>query len=500
MSDAQIKSLDDKSLISIDLANSSAKDQLACRFLNIIFPNTTAIPSEVVTYSSKISINWSVRAWLKSSCVFSPSTTEMTSVGMKVVNFLGNKFAIRSGGHTPDPEMASIDDGILFSLENLNMVQMDESLGIASIGPGNRWGDVYDKLSPKGYVVVGGRVPPVGAGGLITGGGLSYFSGTHGFACDNVLNYEVVLGNGTIVNANAQTNSDLWWALKGGSNNFGLVTRFDLNAIPKKDGIIWGGNIYFSPLQSEAVIKALTDFQKVGQVDDPKAALIGNWIRAPATSLTELTDILRVTVFHQDPTDGIPESLQPFFDLNPFLSTAMNRTLLSLAEDTYGPANIVPPARQVFRTLAVGANEELLNYAYAKFNTSYSILFPSLASVAVLTHQPVSEAMASYGARPMAVPTKAQTWLIVNIQWSLEISDKKILKIVQSFLDDVKAKSVEMGLDEDYLYLNDASRDQKVLEGYGTANVAEMKTVSAKYDPGQVFQKQVPGGFKLINV
>lgn len=94
----------------------------------------------------------------------------MTSVGMKVVNFFGNKFAIRSGGHTPDPEMASIDDGILFSLENLNMVQMDESLSIASIGPGNRWGDVYDKLAPEGYLVVGGRVPPVGAGGLITGG------------------------------------------------------------------------------------------------------------------------------------------------------------------------------------------------------------------------------------------------------------------------------------------------------------------------------------------
>lgn len=248
------------------------------------------------------------------------------------------------------------------------------------------------------------------------------------------------------------------------------------------------------------MIKALTNFQEVGQVADPKAALIGNWIRAPATSLTELTDILRVTVFHQDPTDGIPESLQPFFDLNPFLSTAMNRTLLSLAEDTYGPAGIVPPARQLFRTLTVGANEELLNYAYAKFNTSYSILFPSLASVAVLTHQPVSEAMASYGARPMGPPKAAQTWLIVNIQWPLEISDEKILKIAKNFLDDVKAKSVEMGLDEDFLYLNDASRDQKVLDGYGAANVAEMKTVSAKYDPRQVFQKQATGGFKLINV
>jgi FAD/FMN-containing dehydrogenase len=71
----------------------------------------------------------------------------------------------------------------------------------------------------------------VGVGGFLLGGGISYNQAQIGFSCDTIVKYEVVLGNGTIVNANRTANADLWKALKGGGNNFGIVTRFDVEAI-----------------------------------------------------------------------------------------------------------------------------------------------------------------------------------------------------------------------------------------------------------------------------
>lgn len=90
------------------------------------------------------------------------------------------------------------------------------------------WYDLDLALEPYGRIVVGGRLKTIGVAGLTLGGGISYFSAKHGFAMDNVVAYEVVLANGAVVNAIANSNSDLFWALKGGGNNYGIVTKFTL--------------------------------------------------------------------------------------------------------------------------------------------------------------------------------------------------------------------------------------------------------------------------------
>lgn len=87
---------------------------------------------------------------------------------------------------------------------------------------------------------MGGRIGTVGVGGLLLGGGCSYYLFRQGFATDNIAAFEVVLANSTIVTASAQENSDLFTALKGGGNNFGIVTRFDLMAFPASP--IWSGS------------------------------------------------------------------------------------------------------------------------------------------------------------------------------------------------------------------------------------------------------------------
>jgi FAD/FMN-containing dehydrogenase len=92
-------------------------------------------------------------------------------------------------------------------------------------------------------------------------GGLSFFSTREGFVCDNVLNYEVVLASGEIVNANVNENSDLWVALRGGSNNFGVITRFDFRIFPQSR--FWGGSVYYFGDSFPGQIDALvTELQK----------------------------------------------------------------------------------------------------------------------------------------------------------------------------------------------------------------------------------------------
>lgn len=112
----------------------------------------------------------------------------------------------------------------------------DAEQNVASLQPGAHWRDIYTNLLDKHNVTVtGGRDGDVGVGGFLLGGGIAYYTGTNGFGCDTVVNFEVVLANGTIVQANVHENADLFKVLKGGGPNFGIVTRFDVEAMPAVD-------------------------------------------------------------------------------------------------------------------------------------------------------------------------------------------------------------------------------------------------------------------------
>lgn len=126
----------------------------------------------------------------------------------------------------------------------------------------------------------------MGVGGLLLGGGLSFLSAQYGLACDNVVEYEVVLANSTVVKANSRSNTDLFWALKGGGNQFGkssqayclnlclrdegIVTKFTLKTHPI--GQVWGGTRTYDVTKLPAIINATQHF--IQNNNDPKAAII----------------------------------------------------------------------------------------------------------------------------------------------------------------------------------------------------------------------------------
>lgn len=111
-------------------------------------------------------------------------------------------------------------------MNHLTDISVSETDSTVTVSPGNRWVDVYSALDPFGLYTIGGRMKSIGVPGLTLIGGFNYLINKYGFTMDNVVSYDVVLGNGTQVVASVASNPDLFWALKGGANNFGIVTKF----------------------------------------------------------------------------------------------------------------------------------------------------------------------------------------------------------------------------------------------------------------------------------
>ena len=145
-------------------------------------------------------------------------------------------------------------------------------------------------------------------------GGISHFSARKGFACDSVVSFEVVLADGRIIEANATENTDLWLALKGGSNNFGIVTRFDLAAFPQ--GNYWGGLILYSDSASPELAEAFVAFNK--EVDfDEHAALMLSFSYVPAMGY-----LASANIEYTKPVVN-PSTFRPFTEVRPQISNTM---------------------------------------------------------------------------------------------------------------------------------------------------------------------------------
>ena len=239
-------------------------------------------------------------------CVFTPYTAEDVAGALEILVATGTHFAVRSGGHMPIPGAASTNDGVLIGMTNMNALNLVANGKVAQIGPGQTWGAVYDWISAHGLAVVGGRYGPVGVSGLLLGGGINFFGSRKGWSMNNVVNYQVVLADHSIVNANASSHPDLFWALKGGSNNFGIVTRFDCATFPVTR--VFGGLVAYDTPSMPKYIEAIADFVTPGGgFDDPDAAIV------PAIGITPATESVTglALIFHNG-NDPNPKSLQGF--------------------------------------------------------------------------------------------------------------------------------------------------------------------------------------------
>jgi FAD/FMN-containing dehydrogenase len=164
----------------------------------------------------------------------------------------GLLLAIRGGGHNVAGN-GTVDDGIVLDLGRLNGVEVDPGTRLVRVEAGATLGDIDRATEPFALAVPMGVVSGTGIAGLTLGGGVGWLTRPHGLTIDNLVSADVVLASGEAVRASASENADLFWGLRGGGGNFGVVTSFTFRAHPLDPDVFAGSLIYELPRWRAAV-------------------------------------------------------------------------------------------------------------------------------------------------------------------------------------------------------------------------------------------------------
>ena len=288
------------------------------RCLTSALPDDVILPHDAVHFKQSMNTHWAQQECeVVSACIVRLRDAQQLCTVVSIIKRkydrrrkdknkkkLKGLFAIRSSGHSSVAGAASIEGGVVIDLSLFCDVTPSEDGSSVIIGTGAKWMDVSKILDDKGLAVVRGRNSAVGVGGLTLGGellsllvflidlfylikgcasdmllptsiadkkasigGLSFFSPRFGLVCSNIISYEIVLASGNMVAASESTNPDLWRALKGGANIFGIVTRFTARSFPSTK--IWSGFLYLPAFQATKVLVALHEFVSRADMSQP---------------------------------------------------------------------------------------------------------------------------------------------------------------------------------------------------------------------------------------
>jgi hypothetical protein len=176
------------------------------------------------------------------------------------VNFARNEgmlLAIRGGGHN-GPGLGSCDDGLVIDLSMMKSVRVDPATQTVRVEGGCTSGDVDHATHAFGLAVPFGIVSTTGISGLTLGGGTGYLTRRHGLTIDNLLEADIVLADGRVVTASPSEHSDLFWAIRGGGGNFGVVVSFLFRAHPVHT--VYAGPIFWDAMHAKLVMRTYRDF------------------------------------------------------------------------------------------------------------------------------------------------------------------------------------------------------------------------------------------------
>lgn len=277
---------------------------MQCQTLSAALSSKVFLP-ETAAYKASVSSYWAQGEQLIApSCVALPQTAQDVASALKALVAGSCQFAVRSGGHSAVTGIANIQSGVTIDLQGLNSTSLSADGSLVSIGAGQHLGNVFSLLHEHGLYTPAARASGIGAAGSTIGGkcnylqpsfsameprsnyylksgGVGYLYPKTGFMADSVVQFEVVLADGSIVNASKDVNTDLWRALRGGGSNYGIVTNLLASTVPVGD--IWGGDAVYPPSAIGDLAQAFSRFTANPDYDEDSAVMMS---------------------YHWSPTDG----------------------------------------------------------------------------------------------------------------------------------------------------------------------------------------------------
>ncbi|KAH7392322.1 FAD binding domain-containing protein [Phaeosphaeria sp. MPI-PUGE-AT-0046c] len=464
---------------------------IACNTLKLIFGDDSALSAGSSLYDTFTNAYWAAQqAQVNPFCVFKPSTPVQVSTAVLLSRLTQCPFAVKGGGHAAFAGGSSIEGGITISLEKFSDITLSSDQETVAIGPGVRWLAVYEKLERYGLAVIGGRVSTVGVSGLTLGGGISHFANKYGWACDNVESYEVVTASGIIVTASVNKFPDLYWALRGGGNNFGVVTKFNMRTFAQVD--MWGGPRVYLESEWDAVYTAYAKIARNAAQDTKQAQIVSFALQAG-------NKIAAAEIEYSDPTPwpaifddwkAIPAAQD--------LTAVTNLTTLTRNLGAGAPDGIF----ETYWDRTFKLDRDFMKWSIETFFEMLHAVSDAAGILPVLSFQaitvPAMQAMQKNGGNALGLdPSKGPIYICnLAIMWTDAADSDRMYSFSNALYERLQAEALSRGLANDFIYMNYASPWQDVVASYG-AGKQRLKHIAGVYDPAAVFQKLQPGYFKL---
>ncbi|KAJ7852658.1 hypothetical protein B0H14DRAFT_3657729 [Mycena olivaceomarginata] len=410
-----------------------------------------------------------------STCRVSPHTPQEIAKILGILKQDGAQFSVRSGGHMTWPGAANIAaPGVAIDLKALNITTVSADKKTAHVQPGGGWGVVYNTLEPLDLIVVGGRSMTVAPGGFLLGGGISFFSPEHGFASDNIVNYEVVTADGQVTNANQTFNSDLYW---------GLRTYPHTN--------MWGGfrtfNLSYARVAGEGFVDMMDKMEN-------------NTFASGSYNLGSANTVELSFSYTSPELDGADVFNEPLSI--PFLTdtTRGNVDIQNLISEIDAAFPI--GARAAFYTIAFTPDVQFMLDMWQQGLQIFSAYAGNPVLNWGLSFQPFSTPQLKQIQEhngPQNLSTSTGPFILVNLNafWTDSSLDSDINSKLEQLIDWSKAQLQAKGIWIPWIYLNYAPPTVHPYTTFGTQNLQKLKAIRQKYDSGNVFEKLWPGGFKL---
>jgi len=226
--------------------------------------------------------------------------------------------AVRGGGHSV-PGFGTCDDGVVVDLSRMRGVRVDPRTRTARAEGGATWGDFNHATHAFGLATTGGVVSTTGIAGLTLGGGIGHLARGFGLSCDNLVSADVVTADGRFLVASDSENEDLFWAIRGGGGNFGVVTSFEYNLHPVKD--IYGGVMFYELSEAGNVLRFYRDF--IADAPEELGAFPAFQIAPPLPFIPanrQGDTFIAIVACWAGPVDRGERAFKPFHDLAPVVA------------------------------------------------------------------------------------------------------------------------------------------------------------------------------------
>jgi FAD/FMN-containing dehydrogenase len=385
--------------------------------------------------------------------------------------------AVRGGGHSFSG-LSTCDDGMVIDLAGLKSIVVDPHACTAKAGGGVLWGELDAATQEHGLHTPGGRVTTTGIGGFTLGGGYGWTSSKYGLACDNLISAEVVLADGSIVRASEAEHPDLFWAIRGGGGNFGIVTEFEFRLHPLGP-IVLAGLMMFGVERAPEVLRGWRDCADAAPDELSLACVL---ITAPPEPFVppELHGKLVVAMaalYVGDPEEGAG-AVQPLKDLGPAvdLIAPMPYTAFQSALDATAPWGLPFYATGEYLSgLPDAAIDTLLEGGVELLGRSHP-----LSQVVIFR---IGQGVTAVPDEATAFSHRDAAYLFHPIIGLSDPHDpEQTIGATRAFAATMRAYGTGAS------YLNFTHEADRVRDAYGPDKYQRLVTLKDKYDPANVFR------------